>query len=556
MKIQTKAISVLRTLLFTSVCSLLLVNVQAQTTVTVVVAADTVATVEVESQGIDTLTTTSVEEVVQPFCRHEFSIWTSLGASTLHYRPTTGIRETGFGGAFGLGYTYFFHPNWGIRTGLEIAVYNTTFRLNRLRDMYTRYGFDDLTPGWSGTDEIIDYHTEVSNYRERQRLYNLNIPLLLQFQTPLAGGNHQFFASAGVRLGLPIHSTFEVRNATLYTWHFDHRFNQEFRPDPIDYGPVFFEDLGLFYNLSFSTRRLENRVRISGMASAEAGVKFHLNPRHSLYVGAFVDYGFNNIRRHSGNRFFEFDPINAEMVSNSILSSQYTSGNRPTANFTNRVVPLSFGLTVRMGINMCPMPRHQRASRRAAAPLPPMIFNINVTCECSCSRTSCCCCEAREQQQPAGQNNAPSPATERPHPRVCTWMEDAERERAQREYGELVDLVILPLSGYDINQSKLTPIMRRILDHKIQYLQRYNSPEYIIICEGHTCNLGSMDVNMRLGRQRAEVVRGYLIESGFNPQNIRVVSRGPTVPIIENADEAHRRINRRVVFLIQRVGQD
>jgi len=537
MKTQSTKISALRKLLFFSTFSLLLVNVQAQT-------ADTVANVEL--QVVDTLerndTIANIEEFAIPFCRHEFSIWTSFGASTLHYRPTIGSREMGLGGAFGLGYTYYFNPNWGIRTGLEVAVYNTTFRMRRLRDMYTRYSFDDLTPGWA--EKLIDYHTEVSDYTERQRLYNLNIPLLLQFQTPLAGGNHQFFASAGVRLGIPINSTFKVSNATLYTWHFDHRLNQEFRPDPIDYGPVYLEDIGLFYNLPFSTRRLDNRVRVSGMASAEAGVKFHLNPRHSLYVGAFVNYGFNNIRRYSGNRFFEFDPENIDMVSNSIFSAQYTSGNRPTANFTDRVVPLSFGLTVRMGINMCPMPRQQRASRRA--PAPPMEFNINVTCIHECC--PCPCCMAREQQQLIEQNEAPA-STERPR----TWQEDAERRRAEQDYGELEDLVILHLSGYDIDQCRLDQIMMRQLENIIQYLQRYNSPEFIIICEGHTCNLGSMNHNMRLGYRRAEVVRDQLVRHGFDPRNLRVVSRGPTVPLIENVDEAHRRVNRRVVFLVQRV---
>ena len=546
METQSTQILALRKLFFFSMFFLLLINVQAQTTDTATMATDTIATVEIALQGIDTLkendTITNTEEVVRPFCRHEFSIWTSFGASTLHYRPTIGNRETGLGGAFGLGYTYFFHPNWGIRTGLEVAVYNTTFHMRRLQDMYTRYSFDDLTPGWTGSDRLIDYHTEVSDYTERQRLYNLNIPLLLQFQTPLPGGNHQFFASAGVRLGIPINSTFRVSNATLYTWHFDHGLNQEFRPDPIDYGTVFFEDLGLFYNLPFSTRRLENRVRVSGMASAEAGVKFHLNPRHSLYVGAFLDYGFNNIRRHSGNHFFEFDPENAEMISNSILSSQYTSGNRPTANFTNRVVPLSFGLTVRLGINMCPMPRRERANRRMPVP-PPMEFNINVNCTHDC----CPCCEARKQQQFI-ENEAPADTQ-----RSRTWQEDVERERAEQEYGELEDLVILHLSGYDIDQCRLDPVMMRLLENKIQYLQRYNSPEFIIICEGHTCDLGSMSHNMRLGYRRAEVVKDQLVRHGFNPQNIKVVSKGPTVPLIENIDEAHRRVNRRVVFLIQRV---
>ena len=303
-----------------------------------------------------------VTDTTPSFCRHEFSVWSSFGASTLHYKPVVGTRETGLGGAFGLGYVHFFNPNWGFRTGAEIAVYNTLFHLRKLVDMYTRQGFDDLTPGWTGADEIIDYHTEISNFTEIQRLFSVNIPLMVQFQTPLAGGNHQFFVSAGAKIGIPINSTFMVQNASLYTWYFDHKTRQEFRPDPTDYGMPYLEDLGVFYNLPFATHRLENPLRISGKAAIETGVKFHVNPRLSLYVGAFANYGLTDSRRQSGQRFFEFDPEMVDMVASSVLNAQFANAYRSETNFTDRVSPLSFGLTVRMGINLCQNSR--RATRQ------------------------------------------------------------------------------------------------------------------------------------------------------------------------------------------------
>jgi len=315
----------------------------------------------VHAQNIDTIATENPS-----FCRHEFSVWSSFGASTLHYRPVVGTRETGLGGAFGLGYVHFFNPNWGVRTGAEVAVYNTSFHLRKLVDMYTRQGFDDLTPGWIGADEIIDYHTEVSNFTEIQRLFSVNIPLMVQFQTPLAGGNHQFFLSAGAKIGIPINSTFMVQNASLYTWYFDHKTRQEFRPDPTDYGMPYLEDLGVFYNLPFATHRMENPLRISGKIAMETGVKFQVNPRFSLYVGAFANYGLTDSRMQSNQRFFEFNPETVDMVANSVLHAQFANTYRPTTNITNRVSPLSFGLTVRMGINLCQNSR--RAKNRQNAP--------------------------------------------------------------------------------------------------------------------------------------------------------------------------------------------
>jgi len=329
MKIQQNhKMSVLKLLAFALASSLLIANAQAEN-------ADKTATKK------------------PSFCRHEFSAWSSFGASTLHYMPVVGTRKTGFGGAFGLGYVRFFNPNWGIRTGAELAVYNTSFHLRKLVDMYTRQGFDDLTPGWSGADEIIDYHTEVSNYTEIQRMFSVNIPLMVQFQTPFVGGNHQFFLAAGAKIGIPINSTFMVQNASLYTWYFDHKTQQEFRPDPINYGTPFLEDLGVFYNLPFATQRLENPMRISGKVAIETGVKLHINSRFSLYVGAFANYGLTNSRKQSERHFFEFNPKTVNMVSNSVLNAQFANAYMPETNFTNRVSPLSFGLTVRMGINLC-----------------------------------------------------------------------------------------------------------------------------------------------------------------------------------------------------------
>ena len=556
MKFQLKNTwSVSRKLSFISVFSLFWLGVQAQQPIITVQMTDTANTTHIDVQVVtDTLVSTLRQaQGIAPLndrtlskvevCRHEFSIWTSGGASFLHYKPSFGSRKIKAGGAFGMGYTYYFHPNWGIRTGLEAAVYNTTFRFGKLRDVYIRQGFDDWKD--DGMDWTGDFHTEVSNYTERQRLYNLNFPLMLQFQTSLAGGLHQFFASAGAKLGIPIQNTYRVSGATLYTWFYHHRLQQEFRPDPTGLGTVDLEALGCFYNIPYSTGRKTNNFSVAGSATVEAGVKFFLNPKFSLYVGGHIDHGFNNISKNRGNHFFEFDPENIEIISNSVLTAQHAHSGIPVTNFISKVSPLFFGLTVRLGINMCPTPRRERATRPAVAP--PINININNCNHC------CRCCEPCEKQDSVLRKLTELVLTTIPSRRACTSQELAEYDRATKEYGPLEDLLILRLDGYYTDQTSLTPRMKAQLDAKIAQLQKYNSPEFEIICEGHTCDLGSASYNMTLGRMRAEVVRNYLItRGGFHPNNVRVVSKGLTAPIVENSDEAHRKINRRVVFLIKR----
>jgi outer membrane protein OmpA-like peptidoglycan-associated protein len=516
------------------------------------------------------------------FCRQEFSVWMAGGISALNYNPSFGERTLNTGGAFGLGYTVYFHRKWGIFSGVEIALYNTTYSLPFLKNMYTRQGFDDLTPGWTSENEKIDYHTELSNYTEKQQQYNINIPLMLQFQTPLANGGHQFFAMAGAKLGVQLRSTYNV-NTELYTWYYDHKTNQEFRPNPTNYGNPYLEDLGCFNRLDYSTGKQKNQFKPAGLAVAELGIKWRLNSKQSLYTGLYVDYGFNNIGKQKDNRFFEFDPVSVKMTSNSVLTSQYAHNGAAVKSFTEKVSPVAFGIKIRFGINMCKTPKNKTTN---AGLLPAPTSKCCSCCHCACH---CCChtnksveecekakqhtCDRFESAQRAqqGRTNDVSdstsaqtrslnevgvsvPASPQGNPnsyQARTQPEISEYRRAVAEYGDLVDLLVLELDGYEIDQSKLSPIMERMLNAKIAKLKKYNTSKYEIIVEGHTCDLGSESYNLKLARKRAEVVGAHLVKKGFKRSNITVVSKGESTPIIDNNSEAHRKINRRVVFLVR-----
>lgn len=69
--------------------------------------------------------------------------------------------------------------------------------------------------------------------------------------------------------------------------------------------------------------------------------------------------------------------------------------------------------------------------------------------------------------------------------------------------------------------------------------------------EGHTDNLGSKDVNARIGLARAEAVKQYLCEKYEIPADcISVVSFGLEKPVADNATEDGRAQNRRVVIKV------
>ncbi|KAA5827563.1 OmpA family protein [Algibacter amylolyticus] len=67
---------------------------------------------------------------------------------------------------------------------------------------------------------------------------------------------------------------------------------------------------------------------------------------------------------------------------------------------------------------------------------------------------------------------------------------------------------------------------------------------------GHTDNIGDATNNIVLGQQRADFAKGYLVKNGILEGNIETSSKGPNLPIADNATEAGRAENRRTEITI------
>jgi len=237
--------------------------------------------------------------------KHEFSIWGAGGLSSLYYNPTFGERTAGFGGGFGLGYAFFFNQNFGILTGGELAFYNTTMKVNGLRD----YVIDESVAN--------NYYT-ISGYEESQRMQSVNIPLSFQYQT---GETHKFYASLGFKLGIPLSGSYEVTNGKAIP-------NRTTQP-----------------SLDLTSAKKDLEFDLSYMGTFEAGVKWRLSRAFSLYTGAYAEYGFNDLVSTHTDKFIAIDNRN------SVLTSEYTR-NGKTESFASNVSPLAIGVKVRLAAEL------------------------------------------------------------------------------------------------------------------------------------------------------------------------------------------------------------
>ncbi len=100
---------------------------------------------------------------------------------------------------------------------------------------------------------------------------------------------------------------------------------------------------------------------------------------------------------------------------------------------------------------------------------------------------------------------------------------------------------------FDLSKATIRPSSYPSLDRVAELLVQKN---FSLKLAGHTDNTGSMQLNLRLSKERAEAVKAYLVSKGANSSRIEATGYGPTQPIATNATAEGRQANRRVEFTL------
>ena len=104
--------------------------------------------------------------------------------------------------------------------------------------------------------------------------------------------------------------------------------------------------------------------------------------------------------------------------------------------------------------------------------------------------------------------------------------------------------------GFKFGQSKMPTDMQAQVDQIVQQWKANPNGGYIEI-EGHTDNVGSKDLNYKLGLERAEAVKRYLYENQQIPlHKMNVISYGSEKPVASNKTKDGRAQTRRVVIRV------
>jgi outer membrane protein OmpA-like peptidoglycan-associated protein len=103
---------------------------------------------------------------------------------------------------------------------------------------------------------------------------------------------------------------------------------------------------------------------------------------------------------------------------------------------------------------------------------------------------------------------------------------------------------------FDYGKSTIRPESDTILTNAAKIMKE-QLPNYSFYVDGYTDNKGSVTVNQRLSKARAEAVAGALIKRGIDRSRITARGFGSYKPICDNATEKGRQCNRRVEVVIK-----
>ncbi|MVM34929.1 OmpA family protein [Spirosoma sp. HMF4905] len=98
------------------------------------------------------------------------------------------------------------------------------------------------------------------------------------------------------------------------------------------------------------------------------------------------------------------------------------------------------------------------------------------------------------------------------------------------------------------SKAELLPDAQPALDQLLAFMRDHATAE--IELAGHTDNQGDFDENLKLSKQRVELVKDYLVKNGIAANRVTTRGYGPTRPIASNNSENTRKLNRRVEMTV------
>ena len=212
----------------------------------------------------------------------EFSVYGKGIFNSLVYDLTEGVnRDNGYGAGFGFQYAMYLNSRWSVSAGLEYQQY-------RSEALFTDFSYYYGTTDAEGTD--FDFYSSANNYKEKQWVDMINIPIMFRYETPTPWTNAFIYGTAGFQLGIPVTSKYRTTAENLETSGY-------FQQWDVTLNNPAFAGFGSWGTVESDKQKLD--IRNSYSLLLEVGFKQQLNEKRNLYVGFYADLGLNSLAKES-----------------------------------------------------------------------------------------------------------------------------------------------------------------------------------------------------------------------------------------------------------------
>lgn len=245
----------------------------------------------------------------------QFYVGVQSGAGSIlsNIKATSASYE--LGGAVKVGYIYSLSNHIGIGTGIEFSQYKQDVFLSNSSATLSNYEVDPST-------SAFEYRITASNYKERQTLHAIQIPLFVQYKMNINKGT-DFNFRAGAKYFLPVNYKIKATatnvNGTAY--YPDINLNIDDLPE---YG------FGSQSNYSASG---EYETKGIVMSMLELGFTFDMGAKNALYVAMFLENGYGSILdQDKDESYIGYNPTSvADRKANGLYSTDENAKIRPVA---------------------------------------------------------------------------------------------------------------------------------------------------------------------------------------------------------------------------------
>lgn len=442
------------------------------------------------------------------------------GLNSMLYNTVDGKSGLGFGFDAGIHYARFFNRWIGLGFGVQYTNSNANIT----------YNWSEVTPGMvhpSNTNTPCDFTTSFNNFRERQNVGLISIPVEVMFRK-VVSDNWAVIFGAGLQLDLPIYGNYIAKGGSYTTTGVFPELGPHVISDMPEHG---FST----YNTA-QNAKINNLAKVGGSVIADLGGRVALSKNWGLYIGVYAGYGFTNLL--AGAKTETVVAINPADPSKINYNGTFDSG------ATDKVNLIRAGLKIAVDCGWYDKSRRKKAVVAEETIITPTDTIEVVAVEpVSNEPTEAEIAAAEAAAEAAAKAEAERLAAEAAALEAAKKAEKAAEEahyEALKNKVESIDFHFEPAGDkFNFNSNE-----KPVVDELCEKMKADKSIKVLIT--GHTDNTGDAAKNLNYyGVKRAEALKNYMVGQGVSADQITCESKGQTQPAVPNTTKENRALNRR-----------